>query len=82
MNSRGQRWWLRKCERWNYRLGTQRKRGNRRGAAHAHNVKQLRDREIDIARHAEQAYERFVRGWQRHRPAKRHKDSHGVEERR
>ena len=40
-------------------------RGNRRGAAYADNVKELRDREIDIARQAEQAYEQFVRGWQR-----------------
>jgi transposase len=38
-------------------------KGNRRGAAYAYNVKELRDR--DIARQAEQAYEQFVRGWQR-----------------
>ena len=29
------------------------------------NIKELRDREIDLARHAEQAYERFVSQWQR-----------------
>lgn len=46
-------------------------KGNKRGAAYAYNVKQLRNREIDIARHAEQAYETFVRGWQRRGPAKR-----------
>ena len=46
-------------------------KGNRRGAAYAYNVKELRDREIDIARQAEQAYEQFVRGWQRRGSAKR-----------
>ena len=33
--------------------------------------KELRDREIDVARHAEQAYQQFVRGWQRRAPTKR-----------
>jgi transposase len=46
-------------------------KGNRRGAAYAYNVKELRNREIDIARQAEQAYETFVRGWERRGPAKR-----------
>ena len=44
--------------------GAPAKKGNKRGAAYAYNVKQLRDREIDLARHAEHAYERFVRHWQ------------------
>lgn len=44
--------------------GAPAKKGNKRGAAYAYNVKQLRDREIDLARHAEHAYERFVQHWQ------------------
>ena len=47
------------------------RKGNKRGPAYAYNVKELRDREIDIARHAEQAYEQFVRGWQRRAPTQR-----------
>jgi len=47
------------------------KKGNKRSSTYAYNVKELRDREIDIARHAEQAYETFVRGWQRRGPAGR-----------
>jgi len=42
------------------------RKGNKRGAAYAYNIKELRDREIELARHAEQAYERFVSRWQRH----------------
>ena len=41
------------------------RKGNKRGAAYAYNVKELRDREIELARHAEQAYEHFVSQWQR-----------------
>lgn len=41
------------------------RKGNRRGTAYAYNIKELRDREIELARHAEQAYERFVSQWQR-----------------
>ena len=41
------------------------RKGNKRGAAYTYNIKELRDREIDLARHAEQAYERFVSQWQR-----------------
>jgi transposase len=44
-------------------------KGNRRRSAYAYN-KELRDREIDVARQAEQAYEQFVRGWQRRGSAK------------
>src|SRR5437660_6962219 len=40
-------------------------KGNTRGTAYAYNVKALRDAEIELARHAEQAYERFVSHWQR-----------------
>ena len=47
------------------------RKGNKRGAAYAYNVKELRDREIELARHAEQAYERFVSQWQRHGNPKR-----------
>ena len=41
------------------------RKGNKRGTAYVYNVKALRDAEIELARHAEQAYERFVRQWQR-----------------
>jgi transposase len=44
------------------------KKGNKRGPAYAYNVKELRDREIDVARHAERAYECFVSQWQPRRP--------------
>jgi hypothetical protein len=47
------------------------RKGNKRGAAYAYNIKELRDREIELARHAEQAYERFVSQWQRRGNAKR-----------
>ena len=47
------------------------RKGNKRGAAYAYNIKELRDREIDIARHAEHAYEQFVSRWQRRGPGKR-----------
>ena len=43
---------------------------NKRGPAYAYNVKELRDREIELARHAEQAYEQFVSQWQRRGNAK------------
>ena len=44
--------------------GLPEKKGNKRGPAYAYNVKELRDRELEVARHAERAYERFVSGWQ------------------
>jgi hypothetical protein len=50
------------------------RKGNQRGAAYAYNIKELRDREIELARHAEQAYERFVSQWQPRR-AKRRTDA-------
>jgi transposase len=46
------------------------RKGNKRGPAYAYNVKELRDREIELARHAEQAYEQFVSQWQRRGNAK------------
>jgi hypothetical protein len=47
------------------------RKGNKPGAAYAYHIKQLRDREIEVARHAEQAYERFVSQWQRRGNARR-----------
>ena len=50
--------------------GLPQKKGNKRGPAYAYNVKELRDREMRVAQHAEQAYEQFVAGW-RPRPRDR-----------
>jgi transposase len=47
------------------------RKGNQRGTTYAYNVKELRDREIDVARQAERAYEQFVSQRQRGNPAKR-----------
>jgi transposase len=57
------------------------RKGNKRGAAYAYNVKELRDREIELARHAEQAYVRFVSQWQR-RGSARQRTGAAREERR
>jgi transposase len=46
-------------------------KGNRPGAAYAYNVKELRNREIEVVRHAEAAYESFVRSWKPRGPTKR-----------
>lgn len=46
------------------------RKGHQRGAAYAYNIKELRDREIELARHAEQAYQQFVAKWQRRGNAK------------
>ena len=51
--------------------GQPEKKGNKGGAAYAYNIKELCNREIDVARHAEHAYEQFVSRWQRRGPAKR-----------
>ena len=51
--------------------GQPEKKGNKRGAAYAYNIKELRNREIDVARHAEHTYEQFVSRWQRRGPTKR-----------
>jgi transposase len=57
------------------------RKGNKRGAAYAYNIKELRDREIEVARHAEKAYERFVGKWQRRGSAKQRTGA-AIEERR
>lgn len=45
------------------KAGQPQTKGNKRGPAYAYNIKALRDREMDVARHAEQAYEHFVAQW-------------------
>ena len=47
------------------------RKGSKRGSAYAYNVKELRDREIEVARQAEQAYAQFVGHWQPRGPGKR-----------
>lgn len=44
--------------------GMPQKKGNQPGPTHAYNIKTLRDQEMEIARHAERAYEQFVAQWQ------------------
>ena len=51
------------------------RKGIQRGAAYAYNVKELRDREIDVACQAERAYEQFVSQRQPRCPAKRRTDA-------
>lgn len=46
------------------------KKGNKRGAAYAHNVKELRDQEKAVAEQAERAYEHLVAAW-RPKPARK-----------
>jgi transposase len=46
------------------KAGKPQKKGNTPGSAYAYNVKALRDQEMEIARHAEQAYEQFVAQWE------------------
>jgi transposase len=43
------------------------KKGNKRGPAYAYNVRELRQREIEVARQAERAYEHFVSQWKTRR---------------
>jgi hypothetical protein len=45
------------------------KKGNKRGPVYAYNVKELRERETEVARHAERAYEHFISEWANRRPA-------------
>ena len=45
------------------RAGLPQKKGNRRGAAYAYNVKELRGQEAELARQAERTYEQFVARW-------------------
>lgn len=44
--------------------GKPQQKGNKPGPARAYNVKALREQEMEVARHAEQAYEHFVAQWQ------------------
>nr|WP_206069783.1 IS110 family transposase [Novosphingobium olei] len=46
------------------KAGKPQRKGNQPGPAHAYNIKKLRDQEMEIARHAEQAYEQFVAQWE------------------
>ncbi|WP_420024397.1 hypothetical protein ACN9JG_16975 (plasmid) [Cereibacter azotoformans] len=50
------------------RAGLPQKKGNRRGPAYAYNVKELREREADLARQAERSYEQFVVRWKTRPP--------------
>jgi transposase len=50
------------------RAGHPEKKGNRRGAAYAYNVKALRDQERQVAEQAEKTYEQFVARWKARRP--------------
>lgn len=45
------------------RSGQPQRKGNQPGPAHAYNIKALRNQEMDVARHAEKAYEHFVAQW-------------------
>jgi len=56
------------------------KKGNKRRPAYAYNVKELR-REIEVARNAERAYERFVGSW-KPRPQSKGRTDSANEERR
>ena len=53
------------------KAGQPAKKGNTPGSAYAYNIKALRDREIELARYAEQTYERFVSQWQPRRKKQR-----------
>ena len=53
--------------------GQPQSKGNKPGSAHAYNVKALREQEMEVARHAERAYEHFVAQWKT-RPGR---DAHG-----
>ena len=48
--------------------GQPQKKGNRRGASYAYNVKEMRQQEMKIAEHAEKSYEHFVAAWRPHPP--------------
>ncbi len=58
------------------------KKGNQRGPAYAYNVKELREREMEVARQAERAYERFVAGWKPRPPKEKGRTGAAKEERR
>jgi transposase len=57
------------------------RKGSKRGPAYAYNVKELRNREIEVTRKAEQAYEQFVGDWRPRGPGQR-RTSAANEERR
>ena len=46
--------------------GQPQKKGNKRGAAYAYNVKELRHQEMQIAERAQESYEHFVAAWRSH----------------
>jgi transposase len=50
--------------------GQPQKKGSKRGASYAYNVKELRQQEARIAEHAEKSYEQFVAPWRPHAPGK------------
>jgi hypothetical protein len=50
-------------------------KGNMRGPAYAYNVKELREREMEVARQAERAYEHIVGNWQPVRPKRERTDA-------
>lgn len=50
--------------------GVPQKKGNKRGASYAYNVKELRHQEMQIAKQAEKGYAHFVAAWQPHPPKK------------
>jgi transposase len=50
--------------------GRPQKKGNKRGASYAYNVKELRQQEARIAEHAEKSYEHFVAAWRSRPPGK------------
>jgi transposase len=60
------------------RSGRPQKKGNKPGPAHAHNIKALRDQEMDVARHAEQAYEHFVAQWETRPKVRRRSKPEGL----
>ena len=50
--------------------GQPQKKGNKRGASYAYNVKELRQQEARVAEHAERSYEHFVAAWRSRPPGK------------
>lgn len=60
-----------KCRTMELAAGQPQKKGNRRGASYAYNVKELRHQEMKIAEHAEKSYEHFVAAWRPHPPKQR-----------
>ncbi len=50
--------------------GQPQKKGNRRGATYAYNVKEMRHQEMQIAERAQESYEHFVAAWRSHPSSK------------